>query len=142
MVQNTMFIVTVLANTVLVIGDDDMSKSQQDWIISFNVITLLINLFELGVTLKLFIFHIYIKIKGMSTFEYIKRNQKGYKSRFVIRRSSIDKRRSLPSKSSIIEKSYDMERSHILDKSNILDRQNGNEKSSVDEKSHNALEDT
>ena len=68
--------------------------------LSFNILIILINVFELVVAGKLLIFHIYIKIKGISTFEYIKSKDKGYKSRFKIKRSSIERNNN-----SIISKS-------------------------------------
>lgn len=77
------------------------------------IFMVLVNAIEFVVAFKLLIFHIYLKIKGMSTFEYIKRKDVGYKSRFVIRRNSIEQRRSVIEKSSIFEKSGAHSKSHF-----------------------------
>ena len=53
---------------------------------------MLVVLIELLITAKLIIFHIYLKIKGISTFEYIKRKDASYKSRFVIRTANSDRK--------------------------------------------------
>ena len=58
-----------------------------------NIVMGLINLAEWLITGKLMLFHIYLKCKGVSTFEYIKRNM-NYKSRFKIRRDSFQGRSS------------------------------------------------
>ncbi|CAI2376636.1 unnamed protein product [Moneuplotes crassus] len=63
----------------------------------------LINLICLLGGMKLMLFHIYIKFKGISTFQYIKSNKdKNYKSRFKIRRDSIERNAEGPSE---VEKS-------------------------------------
>ena len=96
--QNLIFWFTIVINMIFNTDWDDNVKDvlrikSKTTLIIINCVMVLLNLIELFVAGKLILFHIYIKWKGISTFEYIKnKKDKNYKSRFKIRRDSFEVR--------------------------------------------------
>ena len=102
-IQNSAFIITVVANFIF-----NPSWSEQIRIVYgfeekiifyvFHSLLIFSNAVELFVASKLLFFHLYLKVKGISTFEYIKRKDKNYKSRFVVKKEDYIKAKSASSK--------------------------------------------
>lgn len=102
-IQNLWFIITVVANFIFNSNwSYEISKvynfEDKTMLYIFHSAMMLSNAIEWFVAGKLLMFHLYLKFKRISTFEYIKRNDKNYKSRFVVKKDSILKPRNAPSK--------------------------------------------